>query len=257
MLRNPLTVDLFEVAQLRTGDLVQLLARDIVIDFRRAFAAGTVGAAQVAGIVLTLGDRCFFGAVALRTVGVLAEWLTLTVTGGTVAEGLPVAGVLVERLTLTTVSIEGTTFPITGRTITKRFTLITAGKRLTIPTLTVKRLTLTITSRTITPRLTLTTLRIEGTTFPITGRTVAKRLTIPTLIVERLPLTITASKRLTSAALLVEGLPLTITSGTTGGRLPVVVGLALRGLAIVRAGPSLAVAIFPVVLLGHAEFLSS
>ncbi|KPN19023.1 hypothetical protein, partial [Arthrobacter sp. Edens01] len=157
MLGDPFTVDLFEVAQLRTGDLVQLLACNVVVDFRRAFPVSAVGAAQVTGIVLAFGDGSFVSTVALWAVVVLAERLPLT-------------PIVVERLTVTPIVTEGTTLTITRRTITPRLTIpITTSKRLTLTPVVTEGTTLTITRRTITPRLTI----------PITT---SKRLTLTPII---------------------------------------------------------------------------
>ncbi|WP_433123390.1 hypothetical protein ACQ7FX_05145 [Arthrobacter koreensis] len=185
MLGNPLTVDFFEVAQLGAGDLVQLLARDVVVNLRRTFAAGTVGAAQVPGVVLALSDGSFLGAVALgaviaplRTV-VLAERLAVAIARRPVTKRLTITGILAERLTLTAIRTKGPTLTITSRTITpviaERLT-ITVTRRTVIPgfplpALTAERLTLITSDK----RLTLTAIRVIGPTLTITS---GKRLTL-------------------------------------------------------------------------------
>ncbi len=62
---NPQCAPLLKIADLRTGHAVKFVALDVIVDLRRPLTVGTVGAAEVAGIVGPgLGRRAVPGAIA-------------------------------------------------------------------------------------------------------------------------------------------------------------------------------------------------
>ncbi|KAD3633320.1 hypothetical protein GD627_10940 [Arthrobacter yangruifuii] len=236
MLGHPLAVDFLEVAQLGAGDLVQLLSRDVLVDFRGTLAVRAVGAAQVLGVAGARRGRGIIpterravgtvrgpvtagrAAVTLRTiiprkrlaVPTVTKGLTLTITRRTAVtrERLPLTvtgrtAVTRERLPLT----------VTGRTAVipaERLPVAVTGRTAVIPAerlpVAVARGT-AITLRTIIPRkrLPLPTVT-KGLTLTVTRRTAVTR--------ERLPVA-TVTKRLpVSGRTVTKGLTLTIARRT-------------------------------------------
>ncbi|MGX5716992.1 hypothetical protein [Arthrobacter sp. MAHUQ-56] len=192
------------------GGAVKFLARDVLVDFRRAFPVRAVGAAKVCSIGYTCrtfllaaakaartrlaAGRSAAGRASLETTGstvlAVAEGLAvatgktaavpLAVTAGTVAKRLTVpvaeglAVTVTKLLTLATAETTTVTFAVTARTITKRLPVpITVGLAVTVTKL-----------------LTLTTAETTTITFAITTRTITKRLTIT--ITERPPISAAA-----------------------------------------------------------------
>ncbi|MFZ3452846.1 hypothetical protein [Arthrobacter sp. 7Tela_A1] len=230
MLRDPFAVDFFEVAQLGAGNLVQLLACDVIVDLRRPLTVCAVGAAQVARIVLAFRNGCIISGAALRPVilaerpvgrrtafGILSERLPVAVAGRTITIRLTLTTVTVERLTLTTICTEGTTLTITSGTITIRLTVSPVTEGLTLTTVTVERLPV-IPCRAIAKWLPVSTITCERLTVPLASRAVTEGLTLTTITIERLTLSPIATERTT----------LTITSGTIAIRLPLIATTAKR-----------------------------
>ncbi|GAA4041202.1 hypothetical protein GCM10023063_28770 [Arthrobacter methylotrophus] len=205
---NPIGVGAFKGLDLVLGNPVELLAGNVVVDFRRTLAVRAVGAAQIRRVRNPRGtlfprsaaEATSFGTgaielagAALRTVSEAAA-LTVTLTMGPVTKRLTVA-----------ITKARARIPVTTRTITKRLTITITlttrpvTKRLTVA-ITKARARIPITTRTITKRLTVAITKARAR-IPITTRTITKRLTVAiTKARARIPITTrTITKRLTVA----------------------------------------------------------
>ncbi|MFB9714829.1 hypothetical protein [Arthrobacter methylotrophus] len=216
MFGNPIGVGAFKGLDLVLGNPVELLAGNVVVDFRRTLAVRAVGAAQIRRVRNPRGtlfprsaaEATSFGTgaielagAALRTVSEAAA-LTVTLTMGPVTKRLTVA-----------ITKARARIPVTTRTITKRLTI-----------------TITLTTRPVTKRLTVAITKARAR-IPITTRTITKRLTVAiTKARARIPIT-TRTITKTTALTIASRLTITITTGSAGSAITVLPGTESSRLA--------------------------
>ncbi|WP_227007485.1 hypothetical protein [Pseudarthrobacter sp. AB1] len=248
MAGHPLGALVLKGLDLVLRSAVKLLARDILIDFRRTLAVRAVGAAKITRVGYT--DRPVFGTFPAKLTGagvstVEAAWGTVlavaerlavvaaresttfavAITAGTITEGLVVA--IAVRLAIP--ATEGTplTVTLTTGTITKGL-VVAIAVRLTLTT-TTERLTVVAARQSTTFAVTLATGTITkglvvAVAIRLTLTTTTERLTLTTTT-ERLTLT-TTTERLTLTT--TEGTPLTVTLTTGTITKGLVVAVAVR-----------------------------
>jgi hypothetical protein len=218
VLGDPITAPLLEGLDLVLRGAIKLLACDVLVDFRRAFAVRTVGAAKISRVGSMSGSFSVrFGSRARTGVR------TVEPARGTL-------GAAAKLLAVPVVKTSTLPLPLAGGTLTKRLT-IPITKRLTIPI--TKRLTIPITKRLTIPITKTTTLTIRttltvtvGLTIPITKTptltsTLTRRtLTIRTTLTVTVGLTVAVSKTTTLTSTLTRRTltkrpTLTVTVGLT------------------------------------------
>jgi hypothetical protein len=120
VLGNPFAIRAFKGLDLVLGDPVQLLARDIVVDLRRALTVRAVGAAKIRRVrdpCRTLFPRSAAEAASLGTRAI--ELAGAALGAVTVTAALTIAltpRTITERLTIT-VTKARTSIPVTTRTV--------------------------------------------------------------------------------------------------------------------------------------------
>ncbi|MGO4187193.1 hypothetical protein [Pseudarthrobacter sp. TAF60_1] len=197
MAGNPLRALGFQRLDLVLGGAVKFLAGDVLIDLRRPFAVGTVGAAKITRIGNT--GRTIFGAVPPELAG----------TGVTAVEtaGCTVLAVAKRLAIVTATEPTPITFTLAARTITKRLAVaVTERFTVALPATEPTAITLTFAARTITKRLAvavterfavaLPAAEPTAITFALAPRTITKRLAVAVTV--RLPLSTTAERLLLS-----------------------------------------------------------
>jgi hypothetical protein len=208
VLGDPITAPLLEGLDLVLRGAIKLLACDVLVDFRRAFAVRTVGAAKISRVGSMSGSFSVrFGSRARTGVR------TVEPARGTL-------GAAAKLLAVPVVKTSTLPLPLAGGTLTKRLT-IPITKRLTIPI--TKRLTIPITKRLTIPITKTTTLTIRTTLTVTVGLTVAftgRTLTIRTTLTVTVGLTVAVSKTTTLTSTLTRRTltkrpTLTVTVGLT------------------------------------------